>query len=78
MSGEEWMSTMVGRLRAAVFLMLSVVLVQPVWAQDARGSVRGQVADGQGAPLPGVTISATSPNVGGTFSAVSDRKATTG
>ena len=36
------------------------------------GSIRGRIADGQGAALPGVTISATSPNVGGTFSAVSD------
>ena len=68
MSGEEWMSTMVGRLRAAVFLMLSVVLVQPVWAQDARGAIRGRVADAQGASLPGVSITARSPNVAGTFS----------
>ena len=72
MSGEEWKSTIAGRLRAVVFLMLSVVLVQPVSAQDARGAIRGRVADAQGASLPGVSITARSPNVAGTFAAVSD------
>src|SRR5690348_3505881 len=41
-------------------------------AQDARGAVRGRVVDAQGGALPGVTITATSPDVGGAFTAVSD------
>jgi hypothetical protein len=43
-------------------------------AQDARGSVRGRVTDPQGGVLPGVTITASSPNVAGTFTAATDEE----
>ena len=36
------------------------------------GTIRGTVTDEQGAVLPGVTVAATSPTVGGNFMAVSD------
>lgn len=58
--------------RVSTLLLLATVLARPVAAQDARGSVRGKVTDAQGGTLPGVTVTASSPNVGGTFSAVTD------
>ena len=42
-----------------------------VRAQSTTGTIRGHVTDAQGLPLPGVTISATSPNLQGVRSAVS-------
>jgi hypothetical protein len=57
----------------ALLITTFTLIAQSAQAQGAGdGSIRGRVADAQGAPLPGVTITATSPNVGGTFSAVSD------
>ncbi|MCU0255879.1 MAG: carboxypeptidase-like regulatory domain-containing protein, partial [Vicinamibacterales bacterium] len=39
---------------------------------SVNGAIRGTVTDAQGGVLPGVTVSATSPTVAGTFTAVSD------
>ncbi len=42
-----------------------------VWAQTTpTGSITGQVVDAQGAVLPGVTVSVTSPALQGTRTAV--------
>jgi hypothetical protein len=43
------------------------------WAQSTtEGTIRGVIHDEQGGVLPGVTVTATSPTVAGTFTAVSD------
>jgi hypothetical protein len=38
------------------------------------GEIRGKVVDGEGVPIPGVTITAQSPNLQGTRSVYSDEK----
>ena len=53
-------------------LLVAMLVARPLAAQDARGTVRGRVTDAQGGALPGVTLTASSPNVAGTFTAVSD------
>jgi hypothetical protein len=50
---------MEGRLRLAVFLLVSAVLVPA--AASAQASIAGAVRDTSGAVLPGVTVEATSP-----------------
>jgi hypothetical protein len=57
----------------AVFAFV-LALTTMAAAQDARGSVRGRVTDPQGGALPGVTITASGPNVAGTFTAVTDQE----
>lgn len=41
---------------------------------SADGTIHGQVVDGSGAAVPGVNITARSPAVGGTFTAVTDQQ----
>jgi hypothetical protein len=59
-------------VHVATWIVLLLVVVRPLSAQDARGAIRGQVADAQGNALPGVSITAKSPDVAGTFTAQSD------
>ena len=52
-----------------VIVWLAVVCViftaAPVAAQSTTGTISGRVSDSQGLPLPGVTVTATSPNLQG-------------
>ncbi len=57
---------------AGATLVVSMIAVA-AGAQDARGHVRGRITDPQGSVLPGVTVTASSPNVAGAVSAVSDQ-----
>jgi hypothetical protein len=63
-------------LFAAVTLLFFLASTQmPVFAQtSADGTIHGQIVDATGAALAGVTITAHSPAVGGTFRAVSDQE----
>ncbi|MEO8258538.1 MAG: TonB-dependent receptor [Acidobacteriota bacterium] len=62
----RWMKAWLG--------VLAVVLLSagPASGQATTGTITGRALDGQGQPLPGVTVTATSPNLQGT------RTATTG
>ena len=42
--------------RAAVFILMSVLAVPTASAQTLTGTVAGQITDGQGAVLPGATV----------------------
>jgi hypothetical protein len=56
-------------MRAIVWLAVVVVVTftaGPVAAQSTTGTISGRVVDSQGLPLPGVTVTATSPNLQGT------------
>ena len=57
-------------IAAAVLLLL----VAPLLVAQSRdtGAIRGKITDEQGAPLPGVAVSLTSPNLMGTRSFLSD------
>src|SRR5262245_13649655 len=58
--------------RCVLAVLLSIAMAGPAWAQaSAEGTIRGIVKDQQGAVLPGVTITATSPNATGKITAVS-------
>ncbi len=57
--------------RAWLFVMLLVLVAVPAVAQTT-GSLEGVVNDEKGSALPGVTVEATSPNLQGTKTAVSD------
>lgn len=59
-------------VRVVALVLLVAAMGRPAAAQDARGAVRGRVLDTQGAALPGVAITAKSPNVPGTFTAQTD------
>ena len=54
-------------MRAIVWLAVIGVIftAAPVAAQSTTGTISGRVADSQGLPLPGVTVTATSPNLQG-------------
>ncbi len=52
--------------------MLVLACAEEALAQTTEGSIRGYIRDEQGAVLPGVTVTATSPDVAGTYSAVAD------
>lgn len=54
-----------------LFLGLLVASVQPVLGQAPTGMISGRVVSSDGQPLPGVTISVTSPNMQGARSTVS-------
>ena len=59
-------------LKTAVFFVLGLAMVSSLNAQVGQaGAIRGQVVDAQKAPLPGVTITVTSPALMGKQSAVS-------
>src|SRR5712691_9716197 len=55
-----------------VALALAVVVASPVFAQISQGRLAGTVTDTQGAVLPGVTVTVTSPSLIGTRSAVTE------
>ena len=57
-------------------LVLGALLSGSAWAQTTQGRIMGLVSDTQGAILPGVTVTATSPALIGVQSTVSqaDRK----
>ena len=60
---------------SALFLTLglsALLLVPASFAQTTRGSIMGHVVDDQGAPLPGVTVEATSPDLQGTKVVITD------
>src|SRR3954463_7480660 len=59
------------RINAALALLTLLYLCGTAHAQSTTGTIRGHVTDAQGLALPGVTISATSPNLQGVRSAVS-------
>jgi Carboxypeptidase regulatory-like domain len=56
----------------AVALLLLTCAAAETLAQVTEGSIRGYLRDEQGAVLPGVIVTATSPTVGGTYTAVTD------
>jgi hypothetical protein len=55
-----------------VVCAFALLLVQAHAQNSAYGNIYGKITDGSGAALVGVQIVASSPNVGGTFKAVSD------
>ena len=59
-------------IRAALAALGVGLLVVPAFAQIEQGRLTGVVTDGQGAVLPGVTITATSPALIGTQTAVTE------
>jgi hypothetical protein len=64
------MTSLIRSIVGAVWLLSSAHVA---WAQSAgEGAVRGYVRDEQGAAIPGVTVVAASPTVGGSREAVSD------
>src|SRR5437899_12923337 len=59
--------------RVACGTLLMLLVCGSSLAQSAaEGTIRGIIHDEQGGVLPGVTVSATSPTVAGTFTAVSE------
>jgi hypothetical protein len=60
------------RLASLAVLVLSLVLPTTLLAQTDQGSLRGYVKDAQGGALPGVTVTATSPELIRPVSAVTD------
>ena len=48
-----------------VMVTVNVVNVAPAGAQSTTGTIRGRVVDSQGLALPGVTVTAASPNLQG-------------
>jgi hypothetical protein len=59
-------------LAAIAILVLAVLSPAPGYAQSSQGRVTGIVTDSQGAVLPGVTVTASSPALIGTRSAVTE------
>ncbi len=61
------------RSRIALLLMCAALAVtSPAWAQNVNSRLTGTVKDAQGAVMPGVTVTATSPALIGTQVAVSE------
>ena len=60
--------------RLALALLLLVCAAVGAFAQATEGSIRGFVRDEQGGVLPGVVVSATSPDVAGVHTAVTDQE----
>ena len=60
---------------AALTLVLAFAAAVPAWAQgggaSSTGTIQGRVTDAQGAVLPGVTVTATSPSMLGPQTTVS-------
>jgi hypothetical protein len=61
------------RFKKSIFFMLVVAMAfSYVSAQQATGRLTGKVTDEQGAPLPGVSVEATSPRMPGKAASVTD------
>ena len=61
------------RLSWAMFALLALALVAtPALAQQTTGNITGQIVDGQGAAVPGVTVTGKNAATGFTRSDVSD------
>lgn len=45
--------------------LLALLAVESAWAVEVTGQIRGQVVDADGLPIPGVTVTVTSPNYQG-------------
>jgi hypothetical protein len=56
----------------AVALVLTIGTTAESFAQGTEGSIRGYLHDEQGAVMPGVTVTATSPDVASAYTAVTD------
>ena len=60
---------------AALTLVLALAAAVPAWAQgggaSSTGTIQGRITDAQGAVLPGVTVTATSPSALGAQTTVS-------
>jgi hypothetical protein len=70
---EREMIRMFSRASACMLVVLLLAATaRDAAAQAGDGSIRGRIVDAQGAALPGVAVTASSPNVGGTFTAVTD------
>src|SRR5262245_32026958 len=59
-------------MRSLVMTVMTAVFVSAASAdaQTTGGSIRGHVQDEQGAVLPGATVTAVSPDVAGTYTAL--------
>lgn len=57
--------------RALLAAACLLAVTTAAWAQSTTGTISGRVTDAQGLPLPGVTVTATSPNLQGTRETVS-------
>src|SRR6187402_1409195 len=58
-------------IRVGLWMIIMIVVAAgAAMAQATTGTMRGHVGDAQGLALPGVTVTATSPNLQGTRSAV--------
>src|SRR5690242_5278501 len=65
------------KVRRQVGLLLAAVLMAaPAWAQNVSSRVTGTAKDAQGAVLPGVTVTATSPALNGSQVAVTEANGT--
>lgn len=53
-------------------MILALLAPQSAWATEVTGQLRGECVDASGIPVPGVTITATGPNVAGAPTATSD------
>ena len=62
------------RLLMAVLLIASMAAPVLVAQTSTSGAIEGKITDSSGAPLPGVTVEVTSPNLQGTKTEVSDAK----
>src|SRR4029077_1208324 len=54
------------------FVVLGLACAPAAFAQTPYGSIRGRVYDEQNALLPGTTVTATTPDAAGPFTAISD------
>src|SRR6476469_7823156 len=54
------------QVRAAITVLVLLLMTRLVNAQSTTGTIFGHVTDGQGLALPGVTVAVSSPNLQGT------------
>ncbi len=62
------------RVKALLFIAILLLLVAPLAISQSRetGALRGVITDDQGAPLPGVNVTVSSPNLMGARAVVTD------
>jgi outer membrane receptor protein involved in Fe transport len=61
-------------MKALVVGLLVLACAGEAFAQTSAGSIRGYIRDEQGGVLPGVSVTATSPDVAGVYTAVTDQE----